>query len=1165
MYIFYSENVVGPPGITRKIVLTMKLITLFWLTAILQVSASAYAQKVTLSKKNAPLSQVLIELRTQSGYDFLFTTSALKGAKPVNLNVNNVELNEVLSQIFKDQPLDFNIEDKSVVIFKKEAQKVSSPVRSTMTPITITGKVTDETGLPIPGVSIKIKGSSIAVATDVSGSFTLNAPDVDAVLLFSSIGYTTQEIPVNGRKIFSVVLKGEINSLTEVVVVGYGTQKKANLTGAVNTVDVDALLGNRPVSTTSSLLQGAVPGLNVSIGSGQPGATATLNIRGATDIGTGGTGANANLIKTQGPFIVVDNVPFNGPLNMIDPNDIESVTVLKDAGSAAIYGARSAFGVLLITTKKGAKNQPTTFNYSNNITFASPNNLPKKATVLQTIQSYKDMGSATYYLGQDVDVWLKLVNEYNANPSAYPEGFTTINSIKYPLAPTDAFKNVLGSSTSQFMHNLSVNGGSDKTTYRISLGTVNDKGIIVPESKQDYYKRNNLRSFLSMDIKEWLTVQLDASYYNSNKSYPANDGLGPAAVFAPFFSMADSVVVNGTKVVNGTPKNVVKLRAPTLNRLDDTRLSGRAILKPITGLRITGEYTFDNLRGLTTAYDKVFTAADARTGQVENLGAGMFTKINEITDYRALNLFANYDKKLGKHNLSVLAGYNQEENSYEQHRVDRDGVISSDYPSISQATGVPVAVDNYNEYAVYGVFGRLNYDYAGKYLLGVTGRYDASSNFPQHHRTGVFPSVSAGWSVTKEKFMSGVSGWLDEFKPRASFGSVGNQAINPYAFLATMDATYANWLNDNKQVTTLTAPGLISSSFTWATVQTLNLGVDVGLLKNRLTASFDWFKRDTKDMLYEGIQLPAVLGTIAPLQNVAALQSNGVEVQVNWRDKIGDVSYRISANISDFRSKITKIKNTAGVLSQYYLGQQLGEIWGYTTDRLYTTDDFVPGTLSSNLTGGTLKPGIAKREGQLPNPGDVLFVDYDGNGIINAGASTLSNPGDRRIIGNSTPRYRFGINGGVTWKNLDFSFIITGVVKQDQWRANGLTFPNYYAFGTIYADQLNYWTPTNQNAFWGRTYDQAKGNQPFNQDVQSRYLLNGSFLRVRNLTLGYTLPTNLSSKMFAKRFQAFVSVENPFVFDHMPNGLDAEITRDGVQGFEYPFMRQVSFGINTSF
>ena len=284
MYIFYSENVVGPPGITRKIVLTMKLITLFWLTAILQVSASAYAQKVTLSKKNAPLSQVLIELRTQSGYDFLFTTSALKGAKPVNLNVNNVELNEVLSQIFKDQPLDFNIEDKSVVIFKKEAQKVSSPVRSTMAPITITGKVTDETGLPIPGVSIKIKGSSIAVATDVSGSFTLNAPDVDAVLLFSSIGYTTQEIPVNGRKTFSVVLKGEINSLTEVVVVGYGTQKKANLTGAVNTVDVDALLGNRPVSTTSSLLQGAVPGLNVSIGSGQPGATATLNIRGATDI-----------------------------------------------------------------------------------------------------------------------------------------------------------------------------------------------------------------------------------------------------------------------------------------------------------------------------------------------------------------------------------------------------------------------------------------------------------------------------------------------------------------------------------------------------------------------------------------------------------------------------------------------------------------------------------------------------------------------------------------------------------------------------------------------------------------------------------------------------------------------------------------------------------------
>lgn len=1160
MYKFYPQNLVQPRGRISKILLVMKLIILIMVAFLTQVSAGSFAQKITLSQKNVRLVKIFREIQAQSGYDFLFTTSSLRDAKPVSIEVRNANLNEVLKEIFKDQPLDYSIEDKSVVVLKKSDPLSWTSAGKFLPAVAVTGKITDEKGAGLAGVSIKVKGASATGSSDANGNFSITVPGTDATLIFSYVGFVTQEVPLDGRSSINIVMKEDVGALSEVVVIGYGTQKKSNLTGAVNTVNVDEVLGNRPVSTTGSMLQGTVPGLNVTIGAGEPGASASFNIRGATDINTNGNG-----IKTQGPFIVVDNVPFNGPLNLIDPNDIETVTVLKDAGSAAIYGARSAFGVILITTKKGKKNQQTRFNYSNNLTLASPMNLPEKATVLQTVQSYKDMGTTSYYLGQDVDKWLEFIKEYNANPSKYPEGFTTVNGINYPLQQTDAIGNVIGSNSRQFQHNLSVSGGSDKTTYRISAGTVNENGIIVPESKQDYYQRYNLRSFVSTDIKEWFTVQLDASYYNSAKSYPSNDGFGPAVVFQPYISMADSVVINGEKVINGTPKNVVKLRTPTTNRLDDTRLTGRAILRPLSGLNVTAEYTYDNLRGLTTLYNKVVTAADARTLQVETNGPGLFRKINKITDYRSLNVFANYEKSLSKHNISVLAGYNQEENSEETQRAERDGVISAEYPSISQATGIALAVDDYNEFAVSGVFSRINYDYAGKYLLGLTGRYDASSKFPENHRTGFFPSVSAGWSVTKEPFMKGVSGWLNELKPRASFGSVGNQAIAAYAFLPTMDANISTWLNDNKQVTTLTSPGLVSAEFTWATVQTLNVGMDIGLFKNRFTANIDWFRRDTKNMLYEGIQLPAVLGTGAPLQNVAALESKGVELQIGWQDKINTVSYRISANLSNFRSTITKIKNEAGILNQYYVGQELGEIWGYTTDRLYTVDDFVEGSLSANLTGGTLKPGIVKREGQLPNPGDVMFVDYDGNGIINPGTSTLGDPGDRRIIGNSSPRYRFGINGGVTWKNLDFSFVITGVGKQDQWRDNGLTFPNYYAFGTIYSDQLDYWTPANPNAFWGRTYDQAKGNQPSNQSLQSRYLLNGAHLRVRNLSLGYTLPSTLTRKFLVDRLQAFLSVENAFVFDHMPNGLDPDITRDGVQGFEYPFMRQVSLGVNLSF
>jgi TonB-linked SusC/RagA family outer membrane protein len=1028
-------------------------------------------------------------------------------------------------------------------------------------PRKVSGKVVDDQNLPVIGAGVKIKGSTTATTTDVNGSYQISALPSD-VLQFTFIGYTAQERTVGNNSTINVTIPLEVSSLNEVVVVGYGTQKKANLTGAVTTVKVDEVLGNRPVSTTGALLQGVVPGLKVNIGSGAPGASKSLNIRGATDISaTGGSDINSSA-----PLVLVDNVPFNGPLNLLDPNDIESVSVLKDAGSAAIYGARSAFGVILITTKKGNKNQAPKLNYSNNLTISTPSELPQKATVLQTIQSYKDMGTTGYVGGQDVDTWLDLYKQYQANPAAYPLGYAMINSVRYPLATTDNIKDLLGDNAKQYMHNFSVSGGADKTTYRFSAGTVSENGIIVPDSKQDFYKRYNLKSFITTDVRKWLTVQLDAAFFSSNKSYPSRPGFANAASYAPYTPTDDSLEVNGITYINGSPRMLVQETNANTTRIDDTRLTGRILASPLAGLKITGEYTFDNLRSLGTEYSKVLTAVNTRRYSVETSGDGTFGKTHEKTDYTALNLFANYDKSFGNHNFSLMTGYNQEESLAEVEALSRDGVISANYPSISQAAGTLITIDDgYSEYAVQGAFGRLNYNYKEKYLLSFTGRVDASSRFPKGHRSGFFPSFSAGWSLDKESFMEWSSGWLNQFKPRFGFGSVGNQNIGLYQFLPTMNATIPSWLVGQSQVVSLSTPGLISSDFTWANIQTTNIGLDIAVLKNRLSANFDWFKRETKDLLYEGIQLPAALGTDAPLQNVAALASRGFELQVNWQDKIGKVSYRLAGNLADFRSKITDIKNEAGLLSQYYVGQELGEIWGYTTDRLFTVDDFVPGTLDANLRGGTLKPGIAAREGQLPNPGDVKFADLNDDGIVNAGNSTLSNLGDRRIIGNDAPRYQYGLLGGVTWKNLDFSFNITGVAKQDIWRANMLTFPNYYAFGTIYAHQLNYWSPSNQNSFWGRTYDQAGGNQSTNESIQTKYMLNGAHLRVRNLTLAYTLPKRITEKVLIDRFQTFFSIENAFTFDKLPKGLDPDITANGQQGYEYPFMRLYSLGVNLSF
>lgn len=1147
-----------------RFILMMKITVFLTIAFLSQAVAETKAQKITLSARNVTLQEVMHDVQQQQGYSFFFLGDEIAKTR-VNVEIKQADLAEAMAAILAKKKLDWSIEDQTIIIKHSIPSSSVEPFPFLPNPSKsqqrlITGQVVDENNNPLEWVTIQVKGTNVATTTDGDGRYEINIPNNQTTLIYTLMGFEAVESIIGSRSVINISLKMAISDLDEVVVVGYGTQKKANLTGAVSSVNMDEILGNRPVSTTGALLQGVVPGLQVNISSGEPGVSKGFNIRGGTDINTSG-----NQIRTQGPFILIDNVPFNGPFNLIDPNDIESVTVLKDAGSAAIYGARSAFGVILVTTKQGVKNQKTNFNYSNNLTLSAPMSLPEKATVLQTIQSYQDMGTTGYWTGNNVNTWLELAKEYAADPQSYPEGYAEVEGIRYSLAETNAFENLLGSNSRQFMHNFAVAGGTDKTTYRISMGTVNENGLLAPETGYDKYNRYNLKSVVSTDIKEWFNVQLDMSYYNSLKSYPGGDGLNSAVNLAPWVPMDDSLTVNGSTYPANTPRNAVIVTSPTLTRFDDIRMTGRAILKPLSGLTITGEYTFDNLRNLTTSYNKVRTIVDPRRFIVNTNGTGEFGKRNEITDYKSVNIFANYEKSFDNHNLSAMAGYNQEESSFEQTIAAREGVISVSYPSITQATGIPIASDSYNEYALFGFFGRLNYDYAEKYLIGITGRYDASSKFPENHRSGFFPSVSFGWSVDKENFMSGTSGWLNQFKPRIGYGTVGNQNINTYAFLPNMSASYAVWLHNNTQQTTLSSPDLISSGFTWATVQTLNIGLDVAFLKNRLSANLDWFRRNTKDMLYQGIQLPAVLGTGAPLQNVADMNSEGFEVQINWRDRIGNVSYRIAANLSDYQSTITRIRNEAGLLSQYYEGQQLGEIWGYTTDRLFTPDDFEAGSLNENLINGTLKPNLPRIEGQRPNPGDVMFIDYDGNGIINAGSSTLSNPGDRRIIGNSTPRFQYGVNGGFTWKSLDFSFVISGVAKQDQWRANTLTFPNFSAFGTIYSHQLDYWTISNQDAHWGRMYDQAGGNQDFNQSIQTKYLLNGAYLRIRNLSLGYTLPKYLTQRFFVDRLQAFLSVENAFTFDHMPKGLEADIYRDNEFGYAYPHMRSFSLGVNLSF
>jgi TonB-linked SusC/RagA family outer membrane protein len=1036
----------------------------------------------------------------------------------------------------------------------------------------ISGVVKDDKGTSLQSITVTEKGTSNVVITNERGMYSIRVKP-SAFLVFTGVGLESQEIKASSN-VMDITLRIESKSLSDVVVVGYGSQKKAKVTGAVASLTMDSLLGDRPVASLGALLQGATPGLEVTIGSGQPGASTSWNIRGGTDFGTGAAAG----INNGSPFIIVDNVPFNGPTNLLDPNDIESVTVLKDAGSASIYGSRSAFGVVVITTKSGKKNQKARFTYSNNIVFSNPTNLPEKATPLQQVQAWIDGGMTTYNGNQNLAKWKDMLLEYQQNPGKYPLGGDTVSNIYYQLAPTDAVQALLGNTSIQQMHNFSVSGGSDKTTYRFSFGATNENGILVPQAHQDNYKRYNIKSVVSSDVYSWLNLQLDAGYNNSTANSPFYTNAFGDATNTPSALPLDSIPQKYPGQIIKTARNEIMAQAPITTLNGDVRVTGRTVIKPFSGMSVTGEYTIDNLNTQTTNYDKkpstLFLNPYGYTP--EPIGNDKFQKINSMARYKAINVFANYVRSFGLHNFTLMGGFNQEESHSENQAVVASGLLSPDLPFLSGTTGLipPTTSDNYTDWSTRGFFGRLNYDYRSKYLFQLNYRSDGSSKFPEGHRWVGLPSGSIGWRVMEENFMQFLKPYVNEFKLRASYGSVGNQNIGDYQYFGGMAITIPNWLYNSNRIGSITPPPLVSTDFTWETVETKDLGFDWGILRNRLTGTFDWYQRDTKDILTtNATPTPAVLGTGVPLQNSGALRTKGFELQANWRDKIGKVNYYIGANLYNYESTVTNAVNAQNVITGGYLyvGKKMGEIWGYTTDRFYNEEDFVKGTLNSNLRGGTLVAGVPKQGNQAPNPGDIVYKDLDSNGVINSGAGTLANHGDLQVIGNSTPQYQYGITGGVSFAHFDFSFVIMGVGKQDLWINNTLTFPNQWvSYGALYANETNYWTPTNRDAYYGRIYSVVSdgGIQANNQIVQTKFLTNGAYTRIKNVTLRYTFPSSLFKKAYLSNLQVFGSVENLYTFTHLPKGMDPDVAVQGGTvggGLGYPFMRKMSVGVNLSF
>ena len=1038
------------------------------------------------------------------------------------------------------------------------------------------GVVKDTNGEAIIGASVVVKGSTQGMITDLDGKFKIADIKPGNVLEISYIGYVKQTVTWNGQPL-NITLKEDTQQLDEVVVVGFGTQKKANLTGAVTTVKMDEVLGERPLTKASDALQGAVPGLLVSSGGNGPTSSKSFQIRGAYSLGI--QNSDGSYGATVAPLILIDNV--EGDIDLVNPDDIESITVLKDAASSAIYGARAAGGVILVTTKRPQGATRFQLNYNNNLAFTNAINLPKQASLDTFLQAYQDTGRDDYWsLGSpSVTRWRELLQQYRQNPSSVPtqgDGiFRDDNGALYYLNEKDLIKNMLETGFQQ-THNLSVSGGTERLRFRLSGGFTNNDGVLIGD--KDTYRRLNVNSFISADITPWFTQEATLSYAHSKSTNPESAAGGIYSLrlgsYYPEGNMPAGYGVGGDDDLPFfTPKNQVLNAQPSRNNYDNPRIFLKSILKPLKGLEVAFEYTFDKNMYDYHYYTSSVTFTTIQGGANTSPTNDYLRKYKQFTNYNAINAYATYGFDLGTdHHFKVMAGFNQE-SSYKE-TVDNYSYNQAviEVPSLGGGTGKLTSNDYYTEYAVRGGFFRVNYNYKDKYLLEVNGRYDGSSRFPKDNRFGFFPSVSVGWNITEENFMENTRSWLNQLKLRGSYGQIGNQNIVEYAYIPSMtiNNTYTGWLMNSNVVAAVTSlPALVSTSFTWEKVGTTNIGVDFALFNSRLSGLFEWYQKDTKGMLAPGMQLPAVVGASAPYQNTADMRTRGWEINLNWRDRIGKWGYNVGFNLSDSKSVITKYdSNESKLLSNYYEGQELGEIWGYVYDGFYTVDDFV------DTQSWQLKDGVTDINGTAVRPGDVKFKnlrdDEQGTNLITAGDGTLDNPGDRQVIGNYLPRYLYGINLGVSYEGFDLSVFLQGTGKRDYWLANVLTFPMYgdYTFLPLYEGLDNYWRPVdaangdytcaNPGAEYPRIYD-SYGNMGSNYRYSDRYLSDASYLRIKNVTLSYSFPKHLIRKLTLSQLKLFVSIENLATFSSLPKGIDPETL-----SWNYPAFRTVSFGVNLS-
>jgi len=1166
-------------GNLKKLWRIMRLSFVFIFVLGMTVSAKSYSQakKMDIKLTNSTIGEVMKYVEKNSEFVFLYRNGDIDLQRKVDVNLSNASIDQILDQILANTNLTYDVYERQVVIRKTLEEPVALPQQKE-----ITGMVSDKQGVPLPGVTIVVKNTSVGTVTDNDGRFQLSIPENAETLVFSFVGMLAQEMAIGDKSQFIVVMAEAAIGLDEVVVVGYGTQKKANLTGAVDQVTGE-VFDNRAITNVTQGLKGVVPNLNITLLDGRPNQAPAYNIRGATSIGQGG---NA--------LVLIDGV--EGDPSLINPNDIASISVLKDAAAASIYGARGAFGVVLITTKNPSK-EKTSITYNANFSLKNPVVLPDYvwdgytwAKMFNEAHynwegSYPSAANKTIRFSQEYLEKLKYRSEH---PDEFTEDWEVnpANGEYVYYGSTDWYDELYKDYTTANEHNLNVSGSSKTTSYMISGRYLGQKGIFTYNS--DDYQMVNFRAKGSVLVFPWLMIENNTQYSNMTYHTPLNVGEGTGV----WRNISDegnpmSPMFNPDGTLSHTSVYQVGDMWYGKNGYDNSK----RVFKNTTGytakflkdkLRVKGDFTFQAIDD-NEKRKQVPVPYSKGPGKVAYVG----TSTNDLRDiwretkYLAINSYAEYENTFNSvHYFKAMAGFNYEESLYNKLEGFRNGLIFEDAIDLSLALGENINVDgSYEMWEIMGGFSRLNYSYKDKYLFEVNARYDGSSKFPEDERYAFFPSFSAGWRVSNESFWGVSEKILSNLKVRASYGSLGNGNIGSYVYQETFSISQSGNILGGSKPQLTSRPTVLPDGLTWETATTFNIGLDMAMVSDRLLFVGDIYQRNTTDMFTIGMTLPAVFGATAPKGNYADMETKGWEVSLTWRDRFNLASkpfnYDIRFILADNKAEITRYNNPEKNLNDYYEGMIVGEIWGYTNEGFFVDQ----ADIASHADQSRFKTTNAR----IIFPGDIKLKDTNGDGKIDPGTNRVDNPGDRKIIGNESPRFTYGTNLGADWNGFFLSAFFQGVLKQDWWpNAEAAPFWGQYNRPYNYLPRWhlnNHWTPENPNAYMPRYVGRVANRDGgiLTNNPQTAYLQNIAYIRLKNFQFGYNLPQELISKIGSENVRIYISGENLWTWSSLykiTRDIDVENTgpsdmklSDGGagDGYNYPMLKSLSFGLSITF